>query len=174
MKRDFLKAMGLTDEQIDQIMAEAGKDVETQKKAVSTLESERDQIKAQVEGLNTQLTDAGKQIEAFKGMDVEGVKKAAADWQAKADHALEGALTGAKAKNAKAVRALLDQAAMKLNDDGSILGLKEQLEKVQSENAYLFDGDVTDPKIVDKTTTTSTISDPLIASAFLGAGIKQK
>lgn len=64
MKREFLKELGLTDEQIDFIMAENGKDVEAVKAKTTTAE-------------------AGKQIEAFKGMDIEGVKKSADEWKAK-------------------------------------------------------------------------------------------
>ena len=36
MKREDLKAMGLTDEQIDKVMAENGKDIEKQKTAAET------------------------------------------------------------------------------------------------------------------------------------------
>lgn len=38
----------------------------------------------EVEALKDQLAEAGKQIEAFKGMDIEGVKKSAEGWKAKA------------------------------------------------------------------------------------------
>jgi septal ring factor EnvC (AmiA/AmiB activator) len=189
MKRDFLKALGLEDSVIDKIMAENGSDIESHKAATAKVQSELDGLKTQLDGVNTQLTEAGKTIEGFKAMNIDQIKASADDWKTKAekaeadrvaqlaalkfDHALEGALTGAKAKNAKAVRALLDQGAMKLNDDGSILGLKEQLEKVQSENAYLFDGEVTDPKIVDKTTTTTNNGLPAFAAAAAKiAGVK--
>lgn len=184
MKREDLKAMGLTDEQIDKVMAENGKDVEAQKAKTTAAETS-------LKAANDQLAEAGKQIEAFKGMDVEGVKKAAADWQAKAeqaqkdaaaqvaslkfDYALEGALTGAKAKNSKAVRALLNAEGLKLNEaDGSIIGLKEQLEKIKSENDYLFESEAADPKIVASAQSKSVLTDPVIIAARQAAGLPVK
>lgn len=52
--------------------------------------------------------------------------------------ALSAALTGAGAKNVKAVSALLNRDGLKLTD-GAIVGLKEQLDKIKSENAFLFE-----------------------------------
>lgn len=54
------------------------------------------------------------------------------------DFALDKALTGAKAKNAKAVKALLDTDKLKL-DGEKILGLDEQLEAVKESDSYLFE-----------------------------------
>lgn len=149
MKREFLKELGLTDEQIDKVMAENGKDIEKHKTTAET-------HKTEIENLKSQLEEANKQIEDFKGMDIEGIKKAAEEYktkfeeaQAKAkadmeklqfDHALEKALTDSKAKNTKAVKALLDLEGLKLKD-GEIIGLKDQLEKVKEENDFLFETD---------------------------------
>lgn len=185
MKREDLEKLGLSKEQVDSIMALHGQDVEAHKKAITTAEGERDQAK-------TQLTAANQQIESFKGMKKpEEVDAAVNEWKTKFDkaetdhaaelakvkfdHALESALTGAKAKNVKAVQALLSMDALKLNDDGSILGLKEQLEKVQKENDFLFEGDKPDPKIVlgggnQHVKNLSTLE----AAAFKGAGIEPK
>ena len=110
----------------------------------------------EVETLQEQLETANKQIEDFKEMDIDAIKQAAEDYKAKYEtekanaqkeleklqfeHAIEKALTGAKAKNAKAVRALLDLDGLKLNN-GEIVGLNEQLEKIKEENDYLFEGE---------------------------------
>ena len=138
-----------------------------------------------------QLENANKQIEEFKGMDIDGIKKAADDWKLKAeqaqkdaeakitamqfDHALDGALSGAKAKNAKAVKALLDMEGLKMNN-GEIVGLNEQLEKVKEENGYLFDDDTAEqkPKFAGTTPGASTpaLADGFIASARKAAGLK--
>lgn len=45
MKREFLKELGLTDEQIDKIMAENGKDIEKYKTLAETKEAELKQVK---------------------------------------------------------------------------------------------------------------------------------
>ncbi|PAD67023.1 scaffolding protein [Bacillus sp. 7586-K] len=56
------------------------------------------------------------------------------------DFALKDALTGAKAKNPKAVEALLNKEAIKLDGD-KLLGLEEQLNKLKESDSYLFDAD---------------------------------
>lgn len=159
MKREDLKKIeGLTDEMIDKIMQLHGQSVESQKSKLTTAETELSSLKKQLE-------EANQQIESFKGMNIDQIKAAAEEWKAKAEqaqndaqaqiqqlkfeHALDQALTGAKARNPKAVRALLQMDALKLNEaDGSIVGLKEQLEKLQSEADYLFESDQPAPKIV--------------------------
>jgi Asp-tRNA(Asn)/Glu-tRNA(Gln) amidotransferase C subunit len=156
MQRNELEKLGLEKDAIDQIMALHGRDIEANKAKVSAAEAERD-------GLKSQLDEAAKAIEGFKALDIEGVKKSADEWKAKAEQAqkdaekqvyqvryesaLSDALKAAKAKNVKAVRALLNEADLKLTDDG-LVGLKEQLEKVKPENDYLFESDVPTPKIV--------------------------
>ena len=149
MKREFLKELGLTDEQIDKIMAENGKDIEKYKALAETKEAELKQIKQQLE-------EANAQIEKFKDMDIESIKAAAEDYrqkyekakeeaqreieQIKFNYAIEKALTDAKARNIKAVKALLDLDNLKLTDD-KILGLDEQLAKIKEENSFLFESD---------------------------------
>lgn len=61
---------------IDQIMAENDKDIAAHKQRY-------DVEKARADGLQPQLTEATKQIDGFKGMDIEGVKRSADDWKAK-------------------------------------------------------------------------------------------
>ena len=187
MKREDLEKLGLNKEQIDSIMAENGKDVEAQKAKTTTAEAE-------LAGLKTQLGEANKQIEGFKGLKVEDIQKAADDWKAKAEqaakdaatqvgalkfeHALENALTGAKAKNVKAVKALLNTEQLKFNEaDGSIVGLKEQLEAIQKDNGYLFEaaGEIQKPPtIVTGGGKTPTSADPLLAAMMQGAGFKKE
>lgn len=157
MKREDLEKFGLTAEQIDKVMAAHGADIESHKAKVTDAD-------AKLKAATDQLAEATKTIDGFKAMNVDQIKAAADEWKSKAekaqadaaaqltalkfDHALETALTGAKAKNAKAVRALLQMDALKLNEaDGSILGLKEQLEKVKTDNDYLFTSDTPDPQL---------------------------
>ncbi|MCM3528277.1 phage scaffolding protein [Cytobacillus oceanisediminis] len=70
-------------------------------------------------------------------------KKTASDYQAKLDQqafdfALKEALSGAKAKNPKAVEALLNKEAIKL-DGEKLLGLEEQLKAIKESDSYLFE-----------------------------------
>lgn len=181
MKREDLTKLGITDELVDKIMALHGSDIEAHKQKLVTAQAETD-------GLKKQLTDANASIEGFKKLDPEALQKAADEWKTKAeaaqaeaqkqvaglkfDFALDGALTAAKAKNAKAVKALLQQDALKLSDDGSILGLKEQLEKIKTENDFLFESEQPTPKIITGgQPTTQTITDPVIAAMRKAAGL---
>lgn len=182
MKREDLIKLGVAEEMVDKIMALHGSDIETHKTKLTTLQTELDNLKGQ-------LKEAAAQIESFKGMDIEGVKKSADEWKAKAEaaekdaqaqiqtlkfeHALDGALAGAKAKNAKAVKALLQADVLKLNEaDGSILGLKEQLEKIKTENDYLFESDTPTPRIVAGGNNQSVITDKVVLAARQGAGLQ--
>lgn len=60
--------------------------------------------------------------------------------QLKIDSAIESALTGAKAKNNLAVKALLkDLDKIEIAEDGTIKGLAEQIEALQKSDEYLFE-----------------------------------
>ena len=85
-----------------------------------------DEYKAQIDALKA---EAKKAEEAHKAT-IDGMRR---------DSAINQALASAKARNAKAVRALLDESKLVLNDDGTLSGLKEQLEAVQKDNGYLFE-----------------------------------
>ena len=52
--------------------------------------------------------------------------------------ALDGALTNAKSKNNKALKALLDMNSIKYQE-GKFEGLQEQIEALQKDASYLFD-----------------------------------
>lgn len=166
MKTEFLKSLNLSQEVIDKIMAENGKDIAVEQKKTEKVIQERDSYKLKTESLETQVNDANTEIQKFKDMDIDGIKKAADDWketaekakadadkqisQMKFDYALSAALTGAKAKNAKAVKALLDMDGLKFND-GKIVGLDEQLAQIKADNDYLFESDEPAPEFVKGT-----------------------
>lgn len=181
MKREDLIKLGLADDAvIDAIMAANGKDIESHKAKLTTAQAEFD-------GVKRQLTEAGVTIEGFKKLDVDGIKAAADEWKVKAetaqaealkqvaalrfDHALESALSGAKAKDTLSVRAHLKTEGLKLKDDGSIDGLEDQLTKVKSEKSYLFENDVPTPKIVIGGNSKSIINDSVVDAARKAAGL---
>ena len=166
MKTEFLKSLNLSQEVIDKIMAENGKDIAVEQKKAEKVIQERDSYKLKAESLETQVNDANTGIQKFKDMDIDGIKKAADEWketaekakadadkqisQMKFDYVLSAALTGAKAKNAKAVKALLDMDGLKFND-GKIVGLDEQLAQIKADNDYLFESDEPAPEFVKGT-----------------------
>lgn len=184
MKREDLKKLlgdGATDETIDAIMKLHGTDIESHKTKVTDLTT-------QLENASKQITEANAQIEKFKSMKPEDLQKAADDYKAqfekaqqdhaaqlselKFNHALEAAVTGAKAKNIKAVTALLSRDTLKLKDDGTIEGLDDQIKTIKEQNDYLFEGDKPTPKIVTNTNNQPVVGSALEAAVWKGAGIK--
>ncbi|AQP58429.1 TPA: phage scaffolding protein [Listeria monocytogenes] len=148
MQREYLKGLGLEDEVINKVMAENGRDVTAAKQQLSEVEAERD-------GLKSQLTQRDKDIDDLKKNSGTGeeLKKQIEDLQqknkdlesdyqseiaeTKKNSAIELALAGAKARNPKAVKALLDNDKLELTDEG-LKGLDEQLGALQESDAYLF------------------------------------
>ena len=152
MKRAELEALGLTKEQIDEVMDKNGKDVETAKGSLAAVTAERDNLKAtvaerdkQLEGLKVSAGDAEKlkkQIEDLQAENKEKDKAHAEELrQLKIESAIETAITGAKGKNAKAIKALLDMTKIDLDKDGNVIGHTEQLEALMKaeDSKFLFD-----------------------------------
>lgn len=119
---------------------------EKRKQAEKQAKESGDQLNTLKEKAN--LSDEYKKqiadLEAAQKADKENFDKQLKE--TKQGYALDSALTAAKAKNPKAVKALLDPSKLVYGDDGNITGLKEQLEALQKSDAYLFDSaDNTDP-----------------------------
>lgn len=101
MKREFLKGFeGLTDEAIDKIMAENGKDIEAEKAKNATLKSENDTLKADKKALEDKITglkESAKSADEIKNeLDVlkaDIKKKEDAEKAAAEDAALTEAIT---------------------------------------------------------------------------------
>ena len=165
LTKEFLKTAGLTDEQIDSIFAERGKEITAEKEKFDQLQKNYAEATEQLKKANEMIDSVGN-VDELKA----NVEKYRADAEkAKADHenyikqqefdkVLESGLTQAKAKNLKAVKALLDIETLKnsqnINDD-----IKSQLEKIKTENDYLFDGETVKPTITSQTNNKSVTID---------------
>lgn len=168
MKREDLKNLGLTDDQLESVMKLHGQDVESNKARYA----DYDELKATNDSLTKQVEQAGKDLKKLSKLTtdnedlnktVEDLRKAAKDAQDKAsaeiqavklDNAINSGLSERKARNTKAVKALLDMDTIKFNEDGSLDGLTEQLDAISKDNGFLFDqGQKTDyePTGNDKT-----------------------
>lgn len=66
MKREELKNRGLTDEQIDYVMGENGKDVNAQKAIIEQKDQQIATLTTERDGLKTQVADRDKDIENLK------------------------------------------------------------------------------------------------------------
>lgn len=149
MKKEDLIAMGLTEEQAKKVMDsldgnyvtktrfnEVNEENKTLKQSVSERDKQLDDLKKS-SGDNAELK---KQIEALQQQNAEQKKTHDAEMaQLRLDNAIDTALTAAGAKNAKAVKALLDTSKVKLGDDGKLTGWDEQLSAVQKSDSYLFE-----------------------------------
>ena len=104
--------------------------------------------------LKSQMTEANKRIQAFEDMDIEAVRREAADWKKKAEQAekdaaaqveavrfdaqLDSAIGKAKGRNAKAIKALLDVDALRASKDPD-KDISAALEQLAKDSDYLFD-----------------------------------
>lgn len=149
MNKEELLAMGLTEEQAKKVMDsldgnfvtkvrfnEINEENKTLKKSVSDRDKQLEDLKKSSGDnatLQQQISDLQKQnTEQQKAHDEELAKL-------KVDNAVEIALSGAKAKNGKAVKAMLDMSKVKLGEDGKLSGLDEQLEALKKSDGYMFD-----------------------------------
>lgn len=151
MNREELKALGLTDEQIEKVMAAHGKVVNSTKEQLDAVTTERDSLKEQIAERDTQLDNLSKQVKDNEELtaEIDRLKEentaATQELQAKLDKqafdfSLEKALTGAKVRNPKAAKALLDLESIKLDGD-KLLGLEDQLNAIKESDPYLFEAE---------------------------------
>lgn len=146
MKKEDLTALGLTDEQIAGVQKLNGNDIQREKDKVVAVELERDNYKEQLE-------TAQASLEKFKDVDVDklkdeindlntALKNKETEYQTQlADRdfntLLDGQINSIGAKNAKAVKALLDIEALKASKNQEA-DIKAAIEACQKENDYLF------------------------------------
>lgn len=149
MTKEELKALGITDEQVTKILDDQGKNFvtktqfNTKNEELKHAKEESGEMTKQLEALkkaNEGNKDLAAQLEKMKA-DADARKKEydASIKQMKVDNAVTMALTAAKAKNGKAARALLDLSNAKIGEDGKVVGLDDQIKKLQKSDAYLFD-----------------------------------
>lgn len=149
MTREELKALGLSDEQIEKVVEDYGKNYVSkgqfnQKNEESkTLKGELDNYKNEIDKLKKDNKDNQslvEQIDALKNQATEREKtyKAQAK-QMQVNNLVELALIKNKAKNTTAAKALLKDLDKAEIVDGDIKGLSEQIEALKKSDAYLFD-----------------------------------
>ncbi|WP_289103626.1 phage scaffolding protein [uncultured Fusobacterium sp.] len=164
MTKEVLMKMGLTEEQATKVL-------EAHTTAINGkyIPKERfDEVNTKKQQLETSVAERDRQLEDLKKStgDVETLKKQIETLQnenktkeetyktelsnLKKTNALDLALAGAKVKNNKAIKALLDSEKIKLKDDGTLEGLTEQLEAIKKTDAYLFEETQTKEKTVPK------------------------
>jgi hypothetical protein len=149
MKTEDLQKQGLTEDQINYIMAENGKDIKKLQKQVDDLTADRDNWKTKAE-------TAEETIKKFDGIDPERVKGELEEWKKRAEDVekeyaakleerdfndvLKTELEGMKFSSSaakKAVEADIRAAGLKLKD-GKILGLNDLIAQLKESDADAF------------------------------------
>ena len=149
MKTEDLKEQGLTDEQIQYIMKEYGKDVKKLQKDNETLTADRDNWKSKAE-------TAEETLKGFDGIDPEQIQKDLKEWQKKAEdaekdykeklyerdfaNALGKEFENIKFSSEAAKKQIMNDvkaAGLKLHD-GKILGLNDLIAQMKESDATAF------------------------------------
>lgn len=149
MNKEDLIAMGLTEEQAKKVMDSLDGNFVT-KARFNEIKEENKTLKKSVSDRDKQLEDLKKSSgdNAALQQQISDLQKQNADQQKahdeelaklKLDNAVEIALSGAKARNGKAVKAMLDMSKVKLGEDGKLSGFDEQIEALKKSDAYMFD-----------------------------------
>lgn len=151
MKKEDLIAMGLTEEQAKKVMDSIDGNFVT-KTRFNEINEENKTLKKSVSDRDKQLEDLKKSSgdNAALQQQISDLQKANADQQKaheaelsklKLDNAVDVALSGAKAKNSRAVKALLDMEKVKIGEDGKLSGFDEQIEALKKSDGWMFDVD---------------------------------
>ena len=153
MKREQLKELGLNDELIKKIMDLNGKDIQNAKdkaaanndEALAENKALKDQLKERDKDLkdlrakakdNDELSNSYKELQAKYSKDTADLTTKLN--QTRLNSALNSALTKAKVRNPKTVRGLLDMNEIKLDKEGNLTGLDDQITKIKQTDSYLF------------------------------------
>lgn len=182
MKREQLRELGLTDEQVNSVVGLHGQTVTELNKNLAAAEQERDQLKEQ---LNSNQTELNALKEATK--DNEELTRQLANLQSKFDKAKEDAeanlteqqkdfaiklaLKEANALDEEIVLSQLDKDTIKVVD-GKLQGFDEQLKGLQKNKSFLFQ-EVKDSKTTPPTPTIVSSGNPAGATVD-GKSIVQK
>lgn len=164
MKKEDLVKLGLDDETAKKVA-----DASTEELKGFIPKARFDEVNNDKKKLELDVRERDTQLETLKNStgDVEGMKKqietlqadnktkdeahAAEIKQLKVESAVNAVLSASKAKNAKAVKALLDidMEKVEFGDDGSIKGLDDQIKKLQGaeDSKFLFDTETKKTKV---------------------------
>lgn len=146
--KEKLIALGFSEEQVNQVLdlfkgyvpPERFNEVNEAKKNAENTISERDKQLAELKKSVGDNDELKKQIEALQLENKTTKEKFEADLnQMRISNAIDSALTGAGAKNIKAVKALLDLEKIKL-DGEKVTGIDDQLKTLLSadDSKFLF------------------------------------
>lgn len=154
MKREDLRELGLTDEQVDAVMKQHHVELDKSNEAadkLATIQTERDQLQEQLKERDKDLAKLQKQSKDNEEVSTqladlkEKYDESSKQWEAersrmKLDAAIESQLSQTNAKDTAVLKKLLNMDEIKLNDEGNLDGLQDQVTQLSKDNPYLFNG----------------------------------
>lgn len=159
MTRDFLTQLGLSDDQVDKIMAQHGKDVQNTEANNKELQAKNEALQKQVDETSSQIKKLGDdaknaadykdQIEKLQDEMKQSQSKYKQELETqRLNFAIDNGLRDSGAKNVKATKALLDASAIKFDDKGQLIGLSDQIKSLKEDknSSFLFNSEPDDSK----------------------------
>lgn len=103
-------------------------------------------LNTSIKTLEAQVKDDDKAKETIKNLqnDLDNYKKALKDNQI--ESALQMCALEYKAHDAKDLKGFLDMGKISIGDNGKVIGIKEQIESLKKEKAYLFEVSEPEPQ----------------------------
>lgn len=161
MTKEELKALGLTEEQVTKVVEDYGKNYvaksqfNQKNEEVKQLKTEKEKITSDLDTLKEQHKSDNKLVEQLNALKEEQTKREAKHKKEldglKLSGAVELALMNAKAKNTQIAKSALQLDKLIIADDGSIVGLDEQIKALKTSDPYLFgESDIKSPKPGDR------------------------
>ena len=148
MKREELETLGLSKEQIDTIMDINGKDINSVKVKMESVQekldkahetiAERDEQLEAIKSSTGDINAMKQQVETLQAENQAAAEKYAAEMkEVKLSAAIKASLSG-KVHDEDLTAAQFDKTKLILNEDGTVTGLQDQLQAIQTGKSFLF------------------------------------
>ncbi len=153
--KELLKNAGIAEDQVETIVANAAKEAPKHvvpKAVYNDLSTEKKSLETQLTERDTQLTELQKQVKGNEELektikelrdanDLAATKHQKELQSQKIESAIEIALTGAKARNLTAAKALLDREGVTIDKDGNVIGLNDKVKALveSEETKFMFE-----------------------------------
>ena len=153
MNTEDLKKLGLNDEQVKEVMALKGEAIKAeqakQQATIDEITAERDSLNEQIaqrdtdikalkkaSGANEELSSKLSELQTKYDADTKALSETLAT--TKLNSAISEALGKTSARDPQDLKVFLNMDDIKLEEDGSIAGLNDQIKTLQESKAYLF------------------------------------
>lgn len=153
--KELLKNAGIAEDQVETIVADAAKEAPKHvvpKAVYNDLSTEKKSLETQLSERDTQLTELQKQVKGNEELEktikelrdannLAATKHQEELQSQKIESAIEIALTGAKARNLTAAKALLDREGVTIDKDGNVIGLTDKVKALveSEETKFMFE-----------------------------------